>query len=354
MKKILIFLMCLCIITLSSCIPVSHRFGIVFIAEFGGSDTDNIYRIPDSTERKIEQLTVMPQDTDIRNLLISKQGDQIVFSAFVQGDIPSTYLLDSSNKKIEDISKHFNWGYLADWSLDQKQIAYERDKDGFPVIINFDGTNKDLLNLPSFGKASPDVWDMNFSPDGKKLAFTHVDFWADPPSPAVFIYDLSSKQLSQLTSDKAGCFNAGWSPNGQEILVTCNMEWESPSIIHILSASNPGQSYGHLALSSCNDPAWSPDGKLIAFVCRQGIDRVGLFVINSDGTNLHEIKLEDLGGLSHVGLPTWSPNGTQIIYVAGTSGLYANIYSIDLNGSNDHFLTHEDGWYQDLSVYPVP
>ena len=110
MKKMLLSIICLFIITRSSCGSVSHRFGIIFITNEVIGPTD-IYRMPDNTQSKIEQLTFTPTIGEY-NLFVSKNGDEIIFEA---GDTelieqPSDlaiekhehiYLLDTGNKKGE-------------------------------------------------------------------------------------------------------------------------------------------------------------------------------------------------------------------------------------------------------------
>jgi Tol biopolymer transport system component len=75
------------------------------------------------------------------------------------------------------------------------------------------------------------------------------------------------------------------------------------------------------------DPAWSPDGRRIAF---SGGPAFRIRVMNADGSNLVELTTT---GNSHFG-PAWSPDGSTIAY--SRSG---GIYRIDPDGSNDQQLT---------------
>ena len=63
-------------------------------------------------------------------------------------------------------------------------------------------------------------------------------------------------------------------------------------------------------------PVWSPDGTQIAFTRRSSEstideDATSIYVINADGTGLHEI---DLGGGIHATDIEWSPDGTEIAF----------------------------------------
>ncbi|MDX6510624.1 MAG: TolB protein [Gaiellaceae bacterium] len=82
-----------------------------------------------------------------------------------------------------------------------------------------------------------------------------------------------------------------------------------------------------------SDPAWSPDGKKIAFT--SVLDAPGgnsqVWVMNADGSQAHPITTT--GG----GSPAWSPEGTRIAYVAGGSRF--DVHMVDFDGTHDVNLT---------------
>ena len=355
MKKLMLCTICLSIITLTSCALTSRRFGMIFIANLEGQNKTNIYRIPDTTQNMVEQLTTTPS-SGIQYFLASPQGDNIVFGTF-NPDL--VYLLDANNKSVHDITNRFvapTMGaltYPADWASNQKQFAILSTEEHFLGIMDFNGGDKEYFDLSPtsmFSKVASARW----SPDNEKLAFTHLMNTA-PSSlqSSVFLYDLASKQLTRLTNYEAGCFDPRWSPKGEQIVVTCQTKGFGSSTIYFLSMADTGQLYKHLDISSCRGSAWSPDGEKLIFVCQQG-GGFGLFVFNSDGTGRRQIEIVKSRGLAFLGYPVWSPDGTQIIYVAGEDWQHTNIYSVDLDGSDNRAITHQAANYQGLFVYPIP
>jgi Tol biopolymer transport system component len=74
-------------------------------------------------------------------------------------------------------------------------------------------------------------------------------------------------------------------------------------------------------------PVFSPDGSKIAFMQRQGIDRI--YVMNSNGSNLMPLT-SNLTDDQH---PSFSPDGSKIAFVSNRDGL-AQIYVMNADGTN--------------------
>src|SRR4051794_35516443 len=79
-------------------------------------------------------------------------------------------------------------------------------------------------------------------------------------------------------------------------------------------AAGSGKAAGSLPF--LYDPAWSPDGKLIAFADRDegaGGSRGDLYVMNADGTNMRKLTDSTGGSLRGARYPAWSPDGTRVV-----------------------------------------
>ena len=207
----------------------------------------------------------------------------------------------------------------------QTQIAYVSAKSGNKEIwmMDYDGGNQHQITHLKSIALTP-----RWSPDASRIAFTcYAPGRAGVTSAQICVYSASSNHLISFPRFRGTNSSPAWSPDGQQLAFMSSQNGD-PEIYMI----NADGSHLHRITDAAGvntSPAWNPKtGKEMVFVSDRGGDGVPvLYQMNSDGTNVAKINLPDMG---YVIDPAWSPNGQLIAFSwRRPSGNY-DIYIMDI------------------------
>ncbi len=194
------------------------------------------------------------------------------------------------------------------------QIAYVSERSGNPQlwIMNSDGTNQRQLTTLKDGACEPD-----WSPDGQRLVFISpcpsmisgrfIKF----PGSSLHVINADGSGMTALPLAPEGDYDPAWSPDGKEIAFT-SLKDGHPQIYILNLVTNIRQP---LSINSYDEkqPAWSPDGRTIAFVRLYGTNQI--WIMSADGSNQRQVTRDD----QYNNLwPSWTPDG-QIIFFGQTN-----------------------------------
>ena len=86
-------------------------------------------------------------------------------------------------------------------------------------------------------------------------------------------------------------------------------------------------------------PAFSPDGKKVAFESTRTGSGTEIFSINIDGTGIRRLT----AAIGDDGAPHFSPDGRQIVFTSARNDQQNEVYKMDADGSNQTRLTTNPG-----------
>ena len=230
----------------------------------------------------------------------------------------------------------------------QTQIAYVSAKSGNKEIwvMDYDGANQHQITHLKSIALTP-----RWSPDASRIAFTcYVPNRTGVTSAQICVYSAASSHLISFPRFRGTNSSPAWSPDGQQLAFMSSQNGD-PEIYMI----NADGSHLHRITDSPGvntSPAWNPKtGKEMVFVSDRGGDGVPvLYQMNSDGTNVAKINLPDMG---YVIDPAWSPNGQLIAFSwRRPSGNY-DIYIMDIVShqlvelTKDEARNERPGWAPD-------
>ena len=240
------------------------------------------------------------------------------------------------------------------WAPDGRRLVYmgsgpegtgimvsEADGSGARLVAPVEDTNHPL---PSAGRS------VAWAPDGRRIAFVsatpgpeHADANGDPmvitrylykPTAGegltrfndnrrthLFVADIGTRQVTQLTAGDAYEHSIDWAPSGDTLLFVSNREANADTTFNydVFTVSARTRETRRLTSTRSAEysPAWSPDGTRIAFSgttrdftsSETTMEDTHVWVMQADGTNRVEIGK---GIDNRQGPPQWSSDGRHI------------------------------------------
>jgi Tol biopolymer transport system component len=184
---------------------------------------------------------------------------------------------------------------------------------------------KRLTELPG-AESHPDI-----SPDGRQILFSS----AAAGNRDVYLLRVGGAQPINLTpKSEADDEQATFSPDGERIAFRSDREGGG---IFVMGAT--GESVRRVT-SDGFDPAWSPDGKLLAYSTEAVVDpyarstRAQLWTVDIGSGKTSKLLEGDAVQ------PTWSPDGRRIAYWANTGG-QRDIWIVDAAGGTPVAVTQD-------------
>lgn len=221
-------------------------------------------------------------------------------------------------------------------SIAQTQIAFVRTTSpGVKEIwvMDYDGANQHQLTSLHSISLTP-----RWSPDGSRIAFTCYAPYRGVVSAQICMYSMDSGKVISFPRFPGTNITPAWSPDGSQLIFSSSMQSSPELYVCDVNCNRPKR------LTQSNganlSPAWNPKtGQTVAFVSDRG-GTPQIYLMNSDGTGVTKIDMPDKG---YVIDPAWSPNGQLLAFSWRRPNDNYDLYIMDPTSRQILELTRDQG-----------
>ena len=212
------------------------------------------------------------------------------------------------------------------WSPDGSEIAYVYRGANFSdiFVMNSDGGNSRRLTRGQSASISDNDWTFRptWSPSGTQIAFV-----SDKNSYNTAVWMMNrdgsaAQQLLPITDLHQADDALSWSPDGKQIAIA-SFGREVSQIALLDPVRRTVRTLTEHPRGAL-DPAWSPDGRAIAYAAREP-GRMDIRVRMLEGDVDQPVVK---AGLARA--PSWSPDSRHLAYISAKDGSF-EIYAVDIS-----------------------
>ncbi len=246
-------------------------------------------------------------------------GDKIYFSSDRDGTL-NLFAYDTEAGSISQLTQSKTWDVRWPSADERGRIVYELDGElhiydtgsGQDRKIDITVPNDGVAMRPSRYSAAKNIEAFQLSPKGERALFVaRGDIFTAP------IEKGAPRNLT--SSSNAHDKWARWSPDGAKIAFISDLSGEDEIYIIDQDGSSPAEQLTRNGEGMRYAPAWSPDGKRLAFSDKRG----KVVVLTLEDKKLVEIADEKRGLVMDY---SWSPEGGHLAFSLTDPSQFSSIY----------------------------
>lgn len=255
---------------------------------------------------------------------------QIVFVSGRSGN-KELWAMDYDGANQHQLTSLHSIALTPRWSPDAERIAFTCYPTAGAIlsaqICMYSMLTNRLITWPKYrGTNSSPAW----SPDGGKVMFMSSQYG----NPELSVADADGSHIKRLTFSNGANTSAAWNPKTGQQVAFVSDRGGTPQLYVMDAAGGDVQKLEVGDKGYVIDPAWSPNGQLLAFSWRRPNGNYDLYVTEMASHQMVQLT-RDAGRNER---PSWAPDGRHIVFES-TRGGTRQIWSMLADGTEVRQLT---------------
>lgn len=234
-------------------------------------------------------------------------------------------LRPSDGKVLRGLTKNEGLNTSPTWSPTGKQIVFASDRntqENDVYVMNANGSGQtDIASLDRVDSHSP-----SWSPASTRIVF--VRDLNDAAGEDLYVMNADGSDVHRIVTAPGFDNSPAWSPDGKLIA------YAHDTLLRTVQPNGLGM---RTLAKNAGQPSWSPSARRIAYTCGSHICTIG-----RTGAKRRQLT----HGAASDTAPAWSPDGRLVVFLSDRAFLHrgvqtADLYVMDADGTHLHRLTRD-------------
>ncbi|MCA0456946.1 MAG: hypothetical protein LCI00_23445 [Chloroflexi bacterium] len=243
------------------------------------------------------------------------QTDELLFSAGIGVKINDLklYRMDMQRQIMVALSPTDHVDINAVWSPDGTQIAFESRLTSNILadvyVMDAEGKQRRPIGSTQYHELYP-VW----GSDGRTLAYMHT---SDQRTFSLLLADMETGETRQLLKGNDTFISPAWSPDGKQIAFVAKTSTDSHENIATLNVDSLDIQQVLRTTSSHLRPVWTSDGGALTFVTTDyHYPQADIYSVSISEGTVQPMVID-------AAFPVWSPDGRYLLYTTNRTHILA-------------------------------
>ena len=262
---------------------------------------------------------------------VSPNGKEIVFASDRNGT-DDLFVLSSDGMTTTQLTHTPEHEAFVAWTDDSKNVLFYVLNDGISTIFKIDlkGQNQQVVTrIPGRSPA--------LSPNGKQLLYASGS-WTEM---SLFLSPLSGENPRQINDGKSIAWNTNWSPSGKRFAFTGRVD--SKSELAVFLANADGTQVHQVSNVPAEEgaaqwPVWSNDGRWLAVQVGSRVKKnsAHIWLVEVSTGLSRKLASHEEAYLDET--PSWFPDGKHLAFQSNRTGRM-EVWVMNVDGTNAKQLT---------------